>query len=248
MATKKAQKVDIFCPKCSADRFEFVDYNPIRLRCAGCGAQYEIIERQTNKPISAQGGIHLVQLHPGEEVEYIKAQVTPAPAVAPPVEPIRIQPAEETTSTEPIQVQPVDRKQQVKTTIAQLYGLIQALAKSVYQMELKDDQIKELAQKVLQELSKTIGEVTTQRIEQIAGEYLIVEAMKRHGVNDVHGQGSQVRWRVDPVTTLSATVRGSRFMGGRPFYTIEIEPTEAYRHGLAPVVENVSEHELMVAD
>ena len=153
----------------------------------------------------------------------------PAPTPAAPAEPQ--QPAQE------------DRRSEVRNVISQLCQLMQSLSQSIFQIDLKEDQVKELAQKVLQELTKHIGEITQERVKQIAGDFLVVEALKKQG-RRVHEINSKVLYHVNPFATVPAIVRGARLRNGRVFYKVEVDKTHVVKYGFRRIARNVVDSEL----
>ena len=140
--------------------------------------------------------------------------------------------------------EPISRRQEVRNTIGQLYLLIQALARTIYQMELKDEQIRELAQKMLKTLATTIGDITNERVKQLAGEFLIVEALRREGYKKSFGKNSRITWQVNPRLKVSAKITNIRLAAGKPFFTISPEDSAVVKYRVPRSVTGVMSHEI----
>jgi hypothetical protein len=167
-----------------------------------------------------------------------RAQVPPA---VPMPQQVSVAPAQAPTvpaTAAPEDAQQGDRRSEVREVISQLSQLIRALSQSIFQIELKDDQVKELAQKVLQELTKTVGDVTTERVKQIAGDFLIVEALKKQG-RKVHAVNSVVVYQLNPFVTIPATVKGIKLQDNKPVYDLEVDKKYVAKYGFEKNASNV---------
>lgn len=174
-----------------------------------------------------------------------KAQITPAPAAAPMPQQISISPTN-VSLTAPEEAQPeeqTDRRSQVREVISQLNQLVQALSRSLFQIELKEDQVKELSQKILQELTKTVGEITTERVKQIAGDFLVVEAFKKQG-KKVYAVNSRVIFDVNEFVALPATIKAIRLKGNKPVYQLEIDNPYVAKYGFQKLISDISDEDL----
>lgn len=69
-----------------------------------------------------------------------------------------------------------EREKQVYDVIQALRKTIVEMANSIYQMKLTDSQVAEISEKCLATLSDYVGDVTTERVKQIAQDLLLVEA------------------------------------------------------------------------
>lgn len=69
-----------------------------------------------------------------------------------------------------------DREKQVYDVIQDLRKTIVEMSNSIYQMKLTDSQVAEISEKCLTTLSDYVGDVTTERVKQIAQDLLLVEA------------------------------------------------------------------------
>lgn len=72
-----------------------------------------------------------------------------------------------------------DREKQVYDVIQGLRRTIVEMADSIYQMKLTDSQVAEMAEKCLSTLSDYVGDITTERVKQIAQDLLLKEAKKK---------------------------------------------------------------------
>lgn len=72
-----------------------------------------------------------------------------------------------------------EREKQVYDVILDLRKTIVEMSNAIYQMKLTDSQVAEIAEKVLTTLNDYLGEVTTERVKQIAQDLLLKEAKKK---------------------------------------------------------------------
>ena len=66
-----------------------------------------------------------------------------------------------------------NREQQVRQAVQALHALIVEMAKSIYQVQLTDDVVKELATKMIHQLSEAMNDVTVERVKDIASDLLV---------------------------------------------------------------------------
>lgn len=86
-------------------------------------------------------------------------------------------PIEEVAPQQAQQIEPPtatpERNEQVRNSIEQLRSALTQVVSSVYQMQLTSEQMAELTEKVLVNLSDEISAVTLERIKEIANEQLV---------------------------------------------------------------------------
>jgi hypothetical protein len=92
------------------------------------------------------------------KVKLIVGQV-PAPA-----------PEQEAPIQEPAQL---DRQQAVRAALQKLRQLIVELSNSIYQMQLTEEQVSELADKMVYQLADSMNDITIERVKEIANDLLL---------------------------------------------------------------------------
>lgn len=100
----------------------------------------------------------------------VNAQI-PAPAPAPAAQPVPEQPSEEQLT--------LDRQQAVRGSLQKLRQLIVELAENIYQMQLTEEQVSELADKMVYQLADAMNDITIERVKEIANDLLL-------GLDDSH--------------------------------------------------------------
>lgn len=90
-----------------------------------------------------------------------------------------VSPAAPPAATTPAQApgQQGQREQQVHQVIEQMHTLIVQMAESIWQIKLTEDQVRELALKMLTQLSDSVKDITIERVKDIARD-LIQEETK----------------------------------------------------------------------
>ena len=67
----------------------------------------------------------------------------------------------------------LDRQQAVRGSLQKLRQLIVELAQNIYQMQLTEEQVSELADKMVYQLSDAMNEITIERVKEIANDLLL---------------------------------------------------------------------------
>lgn len=95
----------------------------------------------------------------------IKAQVPapPAPAQGPAASVAPPNPEQEK----------LDRQQAVRGSLQKLRQLIVELAQNIYQMQLTEEQVSELADKMVYQLADAMNDITVDRVKEIANDLLL---------------------------------------------------------------------------
>lgn len=97
----------------------------------------------------------------------VKAQV-PAPAPAPAAP--QPQQVPEQQSQEQLTL---DRQQAVRGSLQKLRQLIVELAQNIYQMQLTEEQVSELADKMVYQLADSMNDITIERVKEVANDLLL---------------------------------------------------------------------------
>ena len=71
------------------------------------------------------------------------------------------------------------REQKVRQVIQQLRQLLADMADAIYEMRLTDNQVSELASKMLVQLGEAVQEITVERVKDIANDLLLEEVTDR---------------------------------------------------------------------
>ena len=100
----------------------------------------------------------------------VNAQI-PAPAPAPAQPPAG---APEMPQEQPDEGQlALDRQQAVRGSLQKLRQLIVELAQNIYQMQLTEEQVSELADKMVYQLADAMNDITVERVKEIANDLLL---------------------------------------------------------------------------
>jgi hypothetical protein len=69
--------------------------------------------------------------------------------------------------------QNLDRQQAVRSSLQKLRQLIVELAMTIYGMQLTEEQVSELADKMVKQLSESMNDITIERVKDLANDLLL---------------------------------------------------------------------------
>lgn len=110
-----------------------------------------------------------------DEAQNIATQTADKPE-GPPVDDLETATPQETPPVEPT---PASREEQVKESVGNLSNYLNEVAKSVYQMQLTQNQLQEITTKAVTMISDYVSNITVERVKNIAEQFMKVEAKKR---------------------------------------------------------------------